>query len=319
MKMSFRQLAHARTLATRGNFRLAAAELHISQPALTRSIKALEASLAVRLFDRLPSGVELTPAGEVLLERGRRVLQEGEDMERALADFLGLSAGSLVVSTGPYPGDALVPDAVAALMRRAPGIACRIQEVDWKDVPDQLLNRESDLAVADLSDVERDDRFKTEFLIDDSLHFVCRKHHPLADRAQVSRADFGLYPLVGNRVPVHIARQLLIPGANADSVDSPSPFRVKIDVSTFAATRRIVLASDGITLAPLVHVANELLDGRMAILKVGMPLPRLHTGLIQLKDRSMSPAAQQFAEEMRRIKAEMDTRSAALTEQFSLQ
>ncbi|MGL4564707.1 MAG: LysR family transcriptional regulator, partial [Halioglobus sp.] len=93
MKMSFRQLAHALTLARHRNFRLAAEELHISQPALTRSIMALEEVLGARLFDRLSSGVELTTAGAIVLERGQRVMRESEDMERALADLLGVVRG----------------------------------------------------------------------------------------------------------------------------------------------------------------------------------------------------------------------------------
>ena len=318
MRVSFRQLAHARALASHGNFRLAAAELHISQPALTRSIKALEASLATQLFDRLSSGVVLTPAGEVLLERGRRVLREGEDMERALADFLGLGAGSLVVSTGPYPGDALVPDAMSAVIRRAPDISCRIREADWTEVPRHLLNRESDLAVADLSEVKGDDRFTTELLINDYLFFMCRSQHPLAAKAHVSATDFARYPLVGNRVPEHIGRLLGGSGMAISSTSLAAPFRVKIDVATFAATRRMVLASDGITLATLGHVESELLAGSMTILNTGKPVMRLHSGLIQLKDRSLSPAAEQFVRELRRIKAEMDSRAAALAGKFGL-
>jgi DNA-binding transcriptional LysR family regulator len=318
MRVSFRQLAHARALASHGNFRLAAAELHISQPALTRSIKALEASLATQLFDRLSSGVVLTPAGEVLLERGRRVLREGEDMERALADFLGLGAGSLVVSTGPYPGDALVPDAMSAVIRHAPDISCRIREADWTEVPRHLLNRESDLAVADLSEVMGDDRFTTELLINDYLFFICRSQHPLAGKAQVSNTDFARYPLVGNRVPEHIGSLLVAPGIASSGRVSAGPFQVKIDVATFAATRRIVLASDGVTLATLGHVESELLAGSMTVLNTGKPVIRLHSGLIQLKDRSLSPAAEQFVRELRRIKAEMDSRAAALAGRFGL-
>ncbi|MCB1732827.1 MAG: LysR family transcriptional regulator, partial [Halieaceae bacterium] len=107
MRVSFRQLGHAMALAKHRNFRLAAEELHISQPALTRSVRALEEALGARLFDRLSTGVEPTPAGEIVLARGRRVLQESDDLRRALADLLGMVHGSLVISTGPFPGDAL--------------------------------------------------------------------------------------------------------------------------------------------------------------------------------------------------------------------
>lgn len=319
MKMSFRQLAHAETLARHGNFRLAAAELHISQPALTRSIKALEEGLGIRLFDRLPSGVEPTPAGEVVLARGRNVLRESEDLGRAVADLLGLASGSLVVSTGPYPGDALVPDALAAFMREAPDIRCWVREADWTEIPDHLLARESDLAVADISAVEGDERFTTELLLTEPFFFVCRSGHPLAGRRRVSASDFAHYPLVGNRVPGRVEKFLAKQRpARADDVGQASPFRVKIDVATFAATRRILLASDGITLAPLAQVAVELQDGSMTLLHAQGGSPRMHSGLIYLRGRSLSPAAARFVMELRRKKEEMDRQSAELGIRFGV-
>jgi DNA-binding transcriptional LysR family regulator len=317
MKMSFRQLTHALALARHRNFRLAAAELHISQPALTRSIMALEDVLGARLFDRLSSGVELTTAGAIVLERGQRVLQESEDMERALADLLGVVSGLLVISTGPYPGDALVPDAVAALMRRAPDIHCHIREVDWTVVARHLLDRESDLGVADLSEAEGDERFATELLITAPFYFVCRSQHPLASQRRVERSDFGRYPLVGNRVPDRVSRFL---GAGVTAPDDPGPagpFRAKIDVATFATTRHIVLASDGITMAPLAQVAAQLRDGSMSLLRTDMEMPRMHSGLIYLRGRSLSPAAALFAEELRRIKAELDRQTADLSARYA--
>lgn len=317
MKMSFRQLTHALALARHRNFRLAAAELHISQPALTRSIMALEEVLGARLFDRLSSGVELTTAGAIVLERGQRVMRESEDMERALADLLGLVRGLLVISTGPYPGDALVPDAVAALMRRAPDIHCHIREVDWTGVARHLLDRESDLGVADLSEAEGDERFATELLITAPFYFVCRSQHPLANKRRVERSDFGRYPLVGNRVPDRVSRFL---GSGVTGPDDPGPagpFRAKIDVATFATTRRIVLSSDGITMAPLAQVAAQLRDGSMTLLRTDMEMPRMHSGLIYLKGRSLSPAAALFAEELRRIKAELDRQTADLSARYA--
>ncbi|MDH4039438.1 MAG: LysR family transcriptional regulator [Gammaproteobacteria bacterium] len=318
MKISFRQLTHALALARHRNFRLAAAELHISQPALTRSIMALEGLLGARLFDRLSSGVELTAAGEIVLQRGHRVLQESEDMERALADLLGMVRGRLVISTGPYPGDSLVPDAVAALMRRAPDIHCHIREVDWTGVARHLLDRESDLGVADISEVEGDERFATELLITDPFYFVCRSRHPLASKSRVELADFGRYALVGNRTPERVAR-FLAAGVTGPGDPGPAgPFRAKIDVETFAATRRILLASDGISMAPLAQVAAQLRDGSMTLLRTDIETPRMHSGLIYHRGRSFSPAAALFADELRRIKGDLDRQTADLSARYGL-
>jgi DNA-binding transcriptional LysR family regulator len=319
MKISFRQLVHAEALARQGNFTLAAAELHISQPALTRSIRSLEEALGLRLFDRLSSGVDPTPAGEVVLARGRNVLRESEDLNRAVADLLGLTSGSLVISTGPYPGDALVPDALAAFMCEAPDIRCRVREADWTDIPDHLLARESDLAVADISGVEDDERFATELLLTWPFFFVCRAGHPLAGRRRVGASDFAHYPLVGNRLPARIEKYLAQqwPGSANVAVQA-GPFRVKIDVATFAASRRILLAGDGITLAPLAQVAEELQDGSMTLLRSQVAAPRMHSGLIYLRGRSLSPAAARFVTQLRRKKEEMDRQSAELAIRFGV-
>ena len=120
-------------------------------------------------------------------------------------------------------------------------------------------------------------------------------------------------------MPDHIGRLLLAPDTPLIAASPAAPFRVKIDVATFAATRRMVLASDGITLAPLAHVASELLDGSMKILHTGKPALRLYSGVIQLKGRSLSPAARQFLRELRRLKAEMDSSTAALATRFGVE
>jgi DNA-binding transcriptional LysR family regulator len=316
MSMSLRQLAHAIALARHRNFKRAAAELHISQPALTRSIKALEAALGTTLFDRLSSGLELTPGGEVFLQGARRVLKETGELEQALADFSGLASGALVISTGPYPGDRLVPDAMAAIMVRFPGIQCQVREVDWSEVASHLLERESNIAVADLTAVADDDRFETELLISDRMYFLCRREHPLAGPGLVSFADLSAYPLVGNRVPGRIAAYFSKEATAVGAANGLNPFRVKIDLATFAATRRVVLATDGITMAPLINAEEELENGSMTVLRTGGSEPRMYSGLIFLKDRTLSPAATQFAVQVRRIKAAMDLRTAALAARF---
>ena len=318
MSVNFRQLQHAQALARHRNFRLAAAQLHISQPALTRSIQSLEASVGARLFDRLPSGVELTPVGELFIQGGHRVLREARDLQQAVADMLGLARGSLVISTGPYPGHALVPDAVAALSRSAPDVYCRIREADWTEVPAHLLELSSEVAVADFSLVAGDERFATELLIDDPFHFVCRSGHPLAGRGHVTLEEFNRYPLVGNRVPERVGRFLELAAGEAGGPGPAGPFRVKIDVVTFAAAKRIMLGSDSISMTPLPQVADELLAGSLTLLRVDIPTPRMQSGLIHLAGRSLSPTACRFVAELRRIKVEMERRAAGLAARFGL-
>ena len=82
--ITLRQLTHARTLAKLGNFRMAAQVLHLSQPALTRSIQALEAELGVKLFNRLVHSVEPTRFGEAFLPKAHLLLQVHDDLTREM-------------------------------------------------------------------------------------------------------------------------------------------------------------------------------------------------------------------------------------------
>ncbi len=317
MKLTLRQFAHVEALARHRNFSRAAAELNVTQPALTRSVKTLEATLDIALFDRLSSGLEITPAGELFLEGARRVLAESADLEKAMAGHMGLTEGSLVISTGPYPGDGLVPDAVAAVISRFPGIACRVREVDWTEVAGHLLTRESDVAMADFGDVADDDRFETEPLISDPLYFMCRGDHPLAGPGTIEFSRMLSFPLVGNRMPGRVARDLSRAAA-AGNEGAANQFKVSVEMATFAATKRLVMASDSITLAPLIQAEAELYAGSLRIMHTRAAPSRLNSGIITLKGRSLSPAASVFVEEARRIKADMDRRAALLAERFNV-
>ncbi len=310
MTPSLRQLAHAEALARHCSFRLAAAELHISQPALTRSIQALEAVVGGALFDRLPAGVIPTPAGEVFIEGARRVLGEQKLLQRETAALLGLSSGTLSVASGPYPGDALVPDAMARLIGRYPGLSCRLLELDWTEVVGQLLARQVDLVVADLDAVSGDERFESEPLLDHRFHFVCREEHPLAHRRQLELEDVMAYPLVGNQMPLRFESFF-------GSAAGGKHFHQQVSVPTFATTRRVLLGADGVTLAPLVQVAQDLEEGRLVLLRTGLLPLRQNSGFIRLRGRTPSPAAAQFMAEVRSIRDDMDRRGRELERRFA--
>ena len=91
-------------VADSGSFSVAADQLHLTQPAISKRIAALETDLNVRLFDRLGRAVRLTEAGAVLLPRARRILSEVEDSRRALRNLAGTVAGSLIIATSHHIG-----------------------------------------------------------------------------------------------------------------------------------------------------------------------------------------------------------------------
>ena len=99
------------------SFRQAAARLHVSQPALTKTIQNAEASYGVKLFDRSRAGVAPTPFGEIVAERARLLLQDAGALSRDIRTMAQLEGGGLHLGLGPYMAEALKTKTIGALPR----------------------------------------------------------------------------------------------------------------------------------------------------------------------------------------------------------
>ncbi|MFJ9560231.1 LysR family transcriptional regulator [Streptomyces fuscichromogenes] len=131
--MELRTLRYFVAVAEELHFGRAAARLHMSQPPLSRAIKALETETGARLLERSPAGVALTPVGAVLLDEARALLDQADRLRVRVATAAGAGAGVLTVG---LLGDSTDPDVrrLARVFReRHPGVEIRIRETDLTD------------------------------------------------------------------------------------------------------------------------------------------------------------------------------------------
>jgi DNA-binding transcriptional LysR family regulator len=98
-----------------GSFSRGAEQVHLTQPAVSKRIAALEDELGARLFDRIGRGIHLTPAGEALLGRARNVLKELEDVKRGITNLSGSISGELLLATSHHIGLHRLPGVAQAL------------------------------------------------------------------------------------------------------------------------------------------------------------------------------------------------------------
>ena len=118
--MGLRRLHHFVTLIEQGSFARAADALHLSQPALSRSIQALEADYGCALVDRSYGKAGTTAAGTMVLARARRMLREGRELRRELQLLQDIEIGSLRPGFGPFAAAFLLEPVLAALVTRHP-------------------------------------------------------------------------------------------------------------------------------------------------------------------------------------------------------
>jgi DNA-binding transcriptional LysR family regulator len=164
------------------SFRKAATVLHLTQPAVTKAIAGLEATLGFKLFDRVTYGVEPTVHGRGFAPRAVAVFDE---LRRAAQDLTLLSSGakgSLRVGTVPMPAIPFLPVAVSRLMGAHPGIFVSVVEERETELLDRLRKRDIEVAILRLSLVEPGDDMQVAPLFDERLCVVASKDHPLASR-----------------------------------------------------------------------------------------------------------------------------------------
>lgn len=191
--MQSRLLAHFLAVAERRNITAAAEALHITQPALTRSIHQLEKIVGAKLFERLPTGVTLTRQGDILARRAKLM-----DLEyrHALAEIRTMGqglAGTLRIGAGPVWISNILPPVVAAFHRQFPKVRIRLVGGVINTLVDALLAGEIDIMCGTL-----DFRVQTEIVKESLVRIrhavVARRSHPLADKGEVTAKDLALYP-----------------------------------------------------------------------------------------------------------------------------
>ncbi len=294
-------------LTEHGHFSRAARSLGITQPALTLGIKKLEQELGVRLFDRARGSVTLTAFGSATLLHAQRLLEGNAKLRHEIDMLKGMQAGDLVVAAGTFAADISGHAAMGRLSQRFPAIRCRIMLREWKECVSVVLEGGADLALAEISAAEHEPRLVTELIGTHRGQFFCRTGHPLARRKKVAVRDVIAYPWALVTLPSRMAVALATANLRAGSFDRRrEEFIPSIRVDTLAGAQEVVRKSDAISAAPLGMIREDIRRRRLALIRCYPPWLRLNYGFIYPRDRTLSPAARAFIEEVRGVESQLD-------------
>lgn len=197
-------------IAETGSFSLAAERLHLTQPAVSKRIAALELQLDVRLFDRLGREVGLTEAGRALLPRAYQIINVLDDTRRALSNLNGEISGRLTLATSHHIGLHRLPPLLRAFTRHYPLVSLDIRFLDSEVAYEEVLHGRAELAVITLAPETRLP-VRAVPVWNDPLDFVAAPEHPLASNGTVSLADVARHPAVfpgSNTFTHHIVHKL---------------------------------------------------------------------------------------------------------------
>jgi LysR family transcriptional regulator, low CO2-responsive transcriptional regulator len=182
-----RQLRAFVTLARRGSFTMAAKELHLSQSAVSHSMKALETDLGCRLFDRMSKKVLLTHAGEQLLQHADKILLEMSAARDSITQLGKWGRGRLRVGASTTACQYILPEVLSDFKKSYPEAMISVEPGDTREALELLRNSQIDLAV--VLELEREDEFEFTPLFTDEMHFVMAPSHPWAQAGRVIREE----------------------------------------------------------------------------------------------------------------------------------
>lgn len=265
------------------SFSLAAERLHLTQPAVSKRIAALEQQLDIRLFDRIGREVTLTEAGQALLPRAYRIRHELDDTRRALTNLSGQVSGRLSVATSHHIGLHRLPPLLRAFTHAFPQVALDIQFLDSEVAYEEVLHGRVELAVITLAPQTHAPIAATR-VWDDPLDFVVAPEHPLAQLPHVTLEHVSAHPAVfpgENTFTHHIVRQLF----------SSRGLTPNVAMSTNYLETIKMMVSIGLAWSVL---PRTMLDGQVVGLSLdGIRIDR-ELGYIVHTERTLSNAAKAF-------------------------
>ena len=148
--MNTKQIQYAIKLSKTLNFSQVAAQLNISQPALSKQILSLEKELGVKLFDRSYNPMTLTPAGEYFIRNAQDLLYREDQLMRSMEQFQTGEAGQLVIGITPFRSSYMIPDVIKKVREQYPGIKVRLHEAGSDILRAKVREGAFDFAVVNL-------------------------------------------------------------------------------------------------------------------------------------------------------------------------
>lgn len=275
-----------------GNFTRAAAELHVSQSALTVQIRQLEESLGVTLFDRGKRRVALTSAGREVLVPLEKILVDTEALISHTRELTSLRRGLVSIAVLPSLAAQIVPRAIRRFSKLYPGIEVRIKDVVAERVIDAVKKEEVDFGVG--SRLRPDGDLRAKLLLVDKLCAFVPRDHPLTRQASVALVELLTSSLIVTGKDSSV-REIFEDALKREKL----PLTIAYETNYMSTALGLVKAGLGIAILPEA-VADMEKSGEITCIAINKPSLSRRIEVIQRKDRLLSPSASQMVEVLKR-------------------
>jgi len=272
------------------NITLAAEVVGITQSALTRSIAEVESDFGVKLFERLPRGVRVTPVGQIIIEKAKLTLSNFDDLVTSVTDYRDLNSGRLRVGFTPSIFERFVSGAILEFITKNSGMNFESIPGTTADLVPMAIAGQIDLIIGGSFQLSRWPELKLETIADLQCDVLVKKGHPLTQLESISESDVMHYPLVQ---PASMG-ELHADIEQAYLRNSLSPKRGQYVSDDYVIVKRIVLATEAFT--PLLSLKGDVryMDDRFDVLDDVLDFSPQQLVLAYPASTGLTPAATEF-------------------------
>jgi DNA-binding transcriptional LysR family regulator len=300
-RLKTRQLLLLIALDDYRNIHRAADELHMTQPAASKQIKDLEEMLDVRLFERLPRGMEPTIYGETMIRHARMALTS---LALAHDDLVALKAGlsgQVEVGVIMSPAMALLPRAIARIKEQAPQLRIGVHLEPSNVLLDKLQRGTLDFMIGRILEKEDSSGLVYEELTEEPACAVVRPGHPLLQRKSLALDDIAGLPwilpppgsILRHRFDMMFRRAGLQPPSNV------------VDTTALLLITALLQQTESLHVMPLEVAQYYASLNVMRILPIDLPCTMDAFGIIRQQDHLLSPGADLLLKQVRLAASEI--------------
>jgi DNA-binding transcriptional LysR family regulator len=282
-------LYYFREVARVGSIRKAASSMNVAASALNRQIINLEIQLGTPLFDRLPGGMRLTVAGELLLRHAIDTLHDFDRVRVAIDDLKAARSGHIAIAALDSLLVDFLPRAIDRFRDDFPAVTYSVMTAQPPEIPSMVAAGDIDMGFTFVGQIPRSVRYTAE--ISAPIGVVMRADHPLANKLAVDFDELSRYPILTQTGP-------LPKGADADAAFATfkSEIKPKLQSNSIQMLKLAIMLNIGVSLFTRLGFLHEIEKGDIAwrpLNSTGVNTIRI--GLVVPSQRDLTPPAEQFA------------------------
>lgn len=301
-----RHLEHFVAVVEAGGFRKAAAAIHLSAPALTRSVQIVEEHFGAKLLERSGKSVSPTPEGEIVAREAKDVLARMQRLPNLLGGFRRIESGIVRVGVSPVISDLFLADAIGRMLTEHPSVVIDVMIETVRPLLQEMLAHRLDLIVAFTPPLETRRDVEIRRLYEDSPSWWVRASHPLAGHRDLTPEQVGRFPIVRQHLPPGFREWFLDLFGSTAVPAGAEMAHAGCDCETYDVLYRTIAASNAVgafgrrngTRAAAIHGLRKL--------DFDPPAPSVQMGIITARGITLPPAAVRFIEFLEQ--AEQSTR-----------